>query len=381
MKNFGEKFKGVRVLLKTSFDGLKLENPLMPASGPLVGDYDKMMFIQSMGVGAIVTKTVSSVGADVPRPCIVGGKDYIMNCELWSEYGPEKWTDEFLPKLKRDSKVPVIISAGYVIEDMERLIPQLDQYADAFEISTHYVGKDGKSVGDVVRAIRKHTKKPVYMKLSPNTPDPLEFTRAAIEAGANGIVAINSLGPTLSIDIDNRRIKCGGEGGFVWTSGPVIKNLSLALIYMLRKEFEDITIIGTGGVKTADDVIEFLLAGADGVQMLSSAMLYGKTLYRKIIEDLPKALDKHGFKSVEEVRNTSLKHKVYYEKDEIRYPKVIKNKCVECGKCQDNCPYFAITMAPFPQFDWSKCFSCGLCQSKCPTNAIYGVLGERDVII
>ncbi len=361
-------------MLSTKFDGLQLKNPLMPASGPLVGDYDKMKFLYDEGVGALVSKTISSKGANVPRPCIIGGKDFIMNCELWSEYAPEIWLENFLPMIKKDCDSPLILSVGYQIEDMEFLIPQLDKFADAFEISTHYVGKDLTHISNIVKSIRKFTSKPVYMKLSPHTPDPVEFTRVVIAAGANGIVAINSLGPTIAINIKDRKINCGNNDGFVWTSGPVIKNMSLALIYEIRKHFKDITIIGTGGVKSADDVIEYLLVGANAVQMLSSAMLYGKGLYKKIITDLPIALKKYGFKSINDVIQTNLSHKVNYESAGINYPKVIENKCSKCGLCERNCPYFAIEMNPYPVFKTDKCFSCGLCESRCPTKAISGVL-------
>ena len=81
--------------LETKFDGLILSNPLMPASGPLTGDLEKLDFMQGQGVGAVVTKTISVKAAKVPRPCIYGGKNYIQNSELWSEYPMEKWIDEW----------------------------------------------------------------------------------------------------------------------------------------------------------------------------------------------------------------------------------------------------------------------------------------------
>ena len=358
--------------IKTNIAGIELENPLMPASGPLVGDYEKMMYISRLGVGAMVTKTISATAANVPRPCICGDKDMIMNAELWSEIPPEQWVDEILPSLKRDMKIPLIISAGYTKEDMERLIPELDRFADAFEISTHYVGKDLGAIADTVRTIRANTQKPVFMKVSPHIPDPAGFARAVKEAGANGIVAINSLGPTMKIDIKGRRVLVGNEAGQVWASGPVIKPMALAIVNIIKEAVPDFTVIGAGGVKTADDIIEFLLAGADAVQMLSSAMLYGKDLYQKLVKELPSALEKYGFSSVEEVRKTRL------EKGNLNFnpslPVINEKKCTACGLCEKLCPYFAIEAAPWVQVLKDKCFSCGLCQSRCPVKAISGVL-------
>lgn len=112
--------------LETTFNGIKLANPLMPASGPLVGDGDKMMTLAGYGLGGMVTKTISVEGAKVVRPCIIGDKYSIMNAELWSEYSAQTWIEEFLPQMKKDLQIPLMISVGYTKEDMAYLIPKLD---------------------------------------------------------------------------------------------------------------------------------------------------------------------------------------------------------------------------------------------------------------
>lgn len=358
--------------LKTSLSGINFENPLMPASGPLVGDSEKMKIISDFGVGGIVTKTISSKGAEVVRPCIFGGSNFIMNAELWSEYEPEVWLNEFLPQVKKEIDKPLIISVGYSKEDMEYLIPKLDKFADAFEISTHYVGKDLTKIKLTLRTIRKHTKKPVYMKMSPHIPDPVGFAKMVIENGGNGIVAINSLGPTMKIDIAARKVLVGNTEGEVWTSGPAIKPIALALIHKIKKALPECEIIGVGGIASAEDVIEFLLAGASAVQMLSAAMLKGKDLYKKIIDELPSTLEKYGFASIEEVINTGLETgNVKYEPI---YPSINYDKCVNCKLCEKICPYFAISSKDEKVVvDTSKCFGCGLCESKCPKQAIENV--------
>ncbi len=357
--------------LTTSFNGITLKNPLMPASGPIVGDDEKMLFLESLGLGGMVTKTISTKGAEVPRPCIYGERNYIMNAELWSEHPPEMWLEEILPNMKKHSELPLIISAGYVIEDMEYLIPKLDKYADAFEISTHYVGKDLTTIENIVKTIRKHTEKPLFMKISPHIPDVEGFVKTVKNAGANGIVAINSLGPTIKIDLKKKSVLMGNDEGFMWTSGPAIKNLALAVVYKIKKIDPEMTVIGVGGISNAKDVLEFLMAGADAVQMLSAAMINGKMLYKKIIDDLPKELEKYGFKSIEEVKNTSL------IQEKIRYsplnPIINESICTKCKLCEKICPYFAIKVEDTVEVNKLKCFGCGLCQSKCPVEAISGV--------
>lgn len=358
--------------LSTKIAGINLKNPLMPASGPLVGDFEKIMAIASFGVGAVVTKTISTLAANVPRPCIYGDKNRIMNAELWSEFPPEKWIDDILPNLKGQLNVPIIISVGYTVEDMKLLIPKLDRYADAFEISTHYVGKDVKAIGKIVKTIRKNTHKPIFMKISPHIPDPVAFAKVAKENGANGIVAINSLGPTMVVDISKREVLVGNKDGQVWSSGPVVKPTALAIVNTIREAVEDFTIIGTGGIATADDIIEFLLAGADAVQMISSAMIWGKDLYEKLIKELPQALERYGFASIDDVIKTRLKKGS--EKYDIRYPIVDINKCTGCSLCEKICPYFAMEVNNTAKTNKEKCFGCGLCESRCPVKAISGIL-------
>ncbi len=355
---------------KTSvtFDGITLANPLMPASGPLVGDDDKLAFMQDKATcGAVVTKTISTKRPNIPKPCIYGKKQVVMNSELWSEHSHETWINTFLPAFKRIQRVPLIISVGYSKDDMKTLIPQLDVFADAFEISTHYVGTDLHVIENTVRTIRSLTNKPFYMKISPHIPDPVAYAKTIKNAGASGVVAINSLGPTMNINLKAKAIEYGADDGFVWTSGPTIRNLALATVYKIKNAEPALTVIGVGGIQSADDVLKFHLAGADAVQMLSGALLKGKQLYKNIIDDLPKALDKYGFDSIEAVKATTLEKRVDYEE---KLPELIEDKCIECLLCQKVCPYFAITFDARITFDPKQCFSCGLCVSICPTEAI-----------
>ncbi len=353
--------------LNTSFDGLKLSNPLMPAAGPLNGDLEKLRFLVDQGCGAIVTKTISKELPHIPKPCIYGDKTFIMNSELWSEISYKTWIEEILPEFVKTKDRPLIVSLGYSKEDMEFLVPRVEEFADAYEISTHYVGTNLDVIKDTVKAIRKNTKKPIYMKISPHIPDPEGFAKAIKEAGANGVVAINSLGPTMKIDLKTRKITYGNEKGFVWTSGPAIKPIALATVYKIKQAEPTLTVIGVGGIKCADDVLEFLLAGASGVQMLSAALLQGKELYSKIIKDLPIALEKYGFTSIEEVINHGLTKNVVYKQS---LPVLDKDKCIDCMLCQKICPYFAIDYPGVITFNPEKCFECGLCIAKCPTGAI-----------
>jgi dihydroorotate dehydrogenase subfamily 1 len=355
--------------LKTTIKGMEFKNPLLPASGPLVGDAEKMNELYDLGVGGMVSKTVSLKGAEVPRPCIQSGKNFITNAELWSEYPLEKWKSEILPAVKSHQDIPLLVSMGYTKEDMEGLVPQLEPYADAFEVSTHYVGKDLTKISETVRTIRSLTDKPFFMKVSPHMPDPVAFCEMVLENGGNGIVAINSLGPAMTVDLNTRAVSMGNSQGEVWMSGPAIKPIALAFISRIKRALPACEIIGVGGIATADDVLEFLLAGASAVQMLSSAMLYGVDLYKTIVDDLPGRLEHYGFSSVQDVIDTKLTiPEVSFEE---HYPKIDGDKCILCNRCVNVCPYRALSREDDTIIvDQEKCFGCTLCQSICPKKAI-----------
>jgi dihydroorotate dehydrogenase subfamily 1 len=349
-----------------------LENPLMPASGPLVGDDKKITALVSQGIGGIVTKTISVREAHVPRPCIIGGNNYIINTELWSEYAPEEWEHTFLPNLTGLGK-PIIVSLGYQEDEIAALIPRFEKFADAFELSTHYLGKSLEPIMKTIATASQSTRKPIFIKLSPHIPDPVEFAQMVKENGGYGIVAINSLGPVYPIDKKHGFSPLGSSEGFGWISGPVIKPLSLAIIRKIAENV-DIPIIGVGGISSAQDVIDFILCGASAVQLLSSAMLKGKSLYGKIVKELPGVMEKNGFSDLISIRGKALgNNRVVSFKKSV--PIINEAVCTLCQLCVDNCPYNALKeIEKRIDVDTDRCFGCGLCQSRCPVNAIGGVL-------
>lgn len=358
--------------ITTKAASLNLKNPLMPGSGPLTGTGDRMIALDKFGLGALVTKTIAPVGAKVLRPCISGDKNAIYNSEMWSEYHSDRWETDFLPKVKKEINTPVIPSLGYDADDIKNLIPRFNRFADAFELIPRYVGNNLDEVKKMVSAAVGLTEKPVWVKMNAGLPDPVGFSGAVRDCGAVGVVAVTSLGPNMIIDLANRRPVIGTPDGYVWTSGPYIKPLALATVHMIKQAYPDLSVIGGGGVATADDVLEFLLVGADAVQMLSWAMLRGKDTYRKIVNKLPATLKKYGFLSIEDVKATNLK-----KLDLTLSPSFVKidhGKCTKCSICVDNCPYFALSMTDHVVVDENTCFGCGLCQSRCPAGAMSDVL-------
>ncbi|MFP4462150.1 MAG: 4Fe-4S binding protein, partial [Thermotogota bacterium] len=268
---------------------------------------------------------------------------------------------------------PLIISLGYQKEEICSLIKRVEKYATAFELSTHYVGTDLKPIAQTVKAASEATEKPVFIKLSPHITDPAEFAQMVKDNGGYGIVAINSVGPTYPINLTKGKSPLGSKDGYGWISGPVIKPISLSRIKMITQSV-DIPVIGVGGIKSAEDVLEFLAAGASAVQMLSAAMLYGKDLYSRILNDLPKVMEKYGFSDLGSVKGL-VKGTSREINLETGYPVIDHNTCTLCSLCVRNCPYYALSIEDKRVvLDESKCFRCGLCESRCPVNAIEGVL-------
>lgn len=280
--------------------GLRLDNPLMTAAGPLTGKPQSVNQVAEQGLGAVVLKTVSTEAAQVPTPAITKLESGILNCELWSEVSPNKFVEDYCPQISASVDQPVIFSLGYTPDQLRELIPDFEPYADAYELSSHYLGEDPEPIANISRTASELTDKPVFIKLSPNVPDLKEFAQAAVEGGADGIVAINSLGPGLDIDLDTMSSPLGSEDGYGWLSGPPIRPIALHAVHTIHEAVE-VPIIGTGGVSGAEDVLKFMAAGASGVQMLSYAISEGVGVYSDIVTELPETMNKYGFSNITDI--------------------------------------------------------------------------------
>lgn len=358
------------VIVRLSVDllGVHFKNPLLPASGPSVGSLHSLQFFNESKIGGIVTKTISVVGAEVAKPCIIGKDNIVHNTELWSELPLEKWANDILPTLKKEIKKPLIVCAGYTSEDFKKTVPVLEEFADFFEVSTHY-GKDGLEA--LVTTICSLTDKPVFIKLSPHVQDYLGFIEIAVKCGAKGVVAINSVGPGVAVNLKRRAVTIGVNGGQSWISGPAIKPIALHRVMNIRAAFPKLPIIACGGVATAEDVLEFILAGADLVQMLSSALIKGRQLYDQIVDELPILMNKYDIESINELREMTLNT---MPQGKGGYPVIDLSKCIDCKICIKICPEIAMKLDDKVINVHTRCIRCGLCESRCPTEAISGVL-------
>lgn len=352
--------------LEVEFSGLKLKNPVMPAAGPPVKDGCAAIAAAKGGAGAIVTKTISDKAADVPKQCMAQIKGGFLNTELWSELSPEHWLEHEYPLVK-ETGLPIIVGLGYTGEQINKLAKQVKPFADALELSTHYLGHDPSPVVEAIKAAKKAVDLPVYVKLSPQIDIKL-FAQAAENAGADGLVLINSLGPCLDIDIETGQPLMGSKSGYGWMSGRAIFPVALRAVYEARKHTQ-LPILGVGGITSGEEAIKMIMAGADAVQVCTAAILEGPGIYGKIAKQMDKYMAQRGIESLAELKGIAHKHQ---RQDDLQrwLPVIDPEACTACGACAKSCVYHAITINGYAVVDEEKCFGCGLCITRCKFGAI-----------
>lgn len=356
-------------MIKVNFCGLTFRNPVLPAAGPPGRNGAALRRCAQGGAGGLVTKTISVGGARVPTPNMAAVRGAFLNAELWSELPPTAWLERELP-VARATGLSLIVSLGYSAEEIAALVPRFAPWADAFELSTHYIGDTPDPMIRAVQAAKAHTDRPVLVKLSPFR-DVQRAAEAAQLAGADGLVAINSFGPAMAIDLESGRPVMGGERGYGWMSGPAIRPLAVRCVFDIARTV-DLPVMGVGGVNSGADAVELIMAGAHAVQVCTAAILRGPAVLGQIADELAAWLTAHGYGSVGEIRGLALRR---YTERQVRFdpvpPRYDPQACIGCGRCAQSCVYEAIQLvAQKAVLDESRCAGCGLCVTRCPSAAL-----------
>jgi dihydroorotate dehydrogenase subfamily 1 len=347
--------------------GLRFPNPVMPAAGPPVRTGEAMLRCAAGGAGGLVSKTVSVRAATPPRPNMAEVPHGMVNTELWSELPPERWIEREYA-IARTAGLPLIVSLGYSGEDVAELAPRIRPFADAVELSTHYIGEDAGPMVAAIGAAKAALDVPVFVKLSPLGREMVRAAEQAEAAGADGIVAINSFGPVLALDPVTRQPLLGGSDGYGWLSGPAIKPLALRCVRDIARAVR-IPVIGVGGIGHGIDAVEMLMAGASAVQVCTAAILHGPSVFGKIARELDAWLDAHGYASATAIRGLAAAPMSSDWAD--GHPVIVEAACNGCELCVEVCPYDAITMAgKVAAIDLTACDRCGLCVTRCRRAAI-----------
>jgi dihydroorotate dehydrogenase/NAD-dependent dihydropyrimidine dehydrogenase PreA subunit len=221
-----------------------------------------------------------------------------------------------------------------------------------------------------IRAAKEAVDVPVFVKLSPFR-DMSTAAQAAAKAGADGIVAVNSFGPCLGVDIETGQMLMGSKAGYGWLSGEALKPLALRCVFDVARAV-DLPIIGVGGITRGSDAIEFLMVGASAVGVCTAAILKGPQIYGKIARGIEKWLDEHGYTSVDDIRGLAIQR---WQEREFRTthvpPTLDLETCTGCGLCEASCVYDAIhVIDDKAKLSPEACYGCGLCVTRCPVRAL-----------
>lgn len=295
--------------LSVELCGLRLDNPIIPASGTFgfgleFRDYYDINILGSISVKG--TTREERFGNEMPR--IAETPSGMLNAVGLQNPGIDAVTEELLPFLATYYHKPVIANiSGFSIEEYIECCQKADKAENVgiieVNISCPNVHDGGMSFGTspeaaaaVTRAVKKVTSKPVFIKLTPNVTDITEIAKACENAGADGISLINTL-LGMRINLNTKKPLLANKTGGL--SGPAIFPVALRMVYQVYEAVK-IPVIGMGGISTAEDVVEMMLAGASAVQV-GAANLIDPCACRDIIRQLPKVMEKYSINTLKEI--------------------------------------------------------------------------------
>jgi dihydroorotate dehydrogenase (NAD+) catalytic subunit len=301
--------------LAINIAGIEMKNPVMPASGCFGFGREYAQFYDLNRLGAIAVKaTTVEERQGNPTPRVAETPGGMLNAIGLQNPGLEDVMAHELPWLEQFTELPVIVNvAGTVTEDYVQVAERVSAASNVVGIELNIscpnvkcggitFGTDPDIAAQLTAEIKKVSKVPVFVKLSPNVTDVVTIAKAVEAAGADGLSMINTL-LGMRIDLKTRRpILANGTGGL---SGPAIKPVAIRMVYEVSQQVS-IPIIGMGGIQSADDVIEFFMAGASAVAV-GTANFIDPLICPTIIDELEAKLDQFGVGSISELTGAGWK--------------------------------------------------------------------------
>ncbi len=291
---------------------LALKNPIATASGTFGYGLEFRDFVDLSSLGAIAVKGLSRRpchGNPPPRICETDGG--MLNAIGLQNIGVEAFLKERLPELHRLGATVIANVWGDAEADYVEVLARLgnDARLAAVELNVScpnvvkggmIFGNDPQALGALVRKAREATNLPLFVKLSPNAPDLVSSAKAAVDAGAEGLSLINTL-VGLSIDVEKREPRIGFTTGGL--SGPAIRPIAVRMVWEVRRALPEIPIFGMGGIGCLRDAVEFLIAGADAVQ-IGTANFRDPGLSGRLVSELAEWCRARGIARVADLTNT-----------------------------------------------------------------------------
>lgn len=298
-----------KINLSINLAGIQLMNPVISASGILGTTKALLRRVAENGAGAVTIKSISIQPREGHKnPTVITFEAGMLNAVGYSNPGVEKAAKEF--ENLQDVGVPVIASViGTEKEDFIKVVEGLSaREFSAVEIPLSCPHTPGfgllagqgtpQATSDITSAVRKITKLPLFIKLSPNIPEICTIAKAAEDAGANAITAVNSMGPGMIINIEARRPILSFQVGGV--TGDALRPIAIRCVYDLYKAVK-IPIIGVGGISTGRHAIEMLMAGASAVGIGTAVYYRGIGVFKKVCEEMSLWMQENGFDTIHEI--------------------------------------------------------------------------------
>ena len=294
--------------LKVNLCGIEMDNPLIPASGTFGYGYEFAEIYDINILGSFSFKgTTKDKRFGNPTPRIAECERGMINAVGLQNPGVENVLKYELPKMKECFTKPVMANvSGFSVDEYVYTVERLDAEDQIgwFEVNVSCpnvhggmsFGTSPEAAAEVTAAVKKVTNKPIIVKLSPNVTDIVSIAKACEAAGADGISLINTL-LGMRIDLKTKKpVIANKMGGF---SGPAIKPVAIRMVYQVYDAVK-IPIVGGGGIESAEDVIEMMLAGATAVEV-GAANLINPYACKNIIEDLPRVMEKYGIENLKDI--------------------------------------------------------------------------------
>jgi len=393
--------------LSIDFAGITFKNPFMLSSAPPTMDARHIIRAAKLGWGGAVMKTVTEEPTVDPRTRLgvlrKNGKAIGMNnIELLSRVPLTKWTDDWIPQIKKEAPEDFIfiasIMSGTEPEGWTALAETMSQTgADAIEINVScphgspekhmgaFIGQDPTLVEQVTRAAKKGTELPILVKLTPNVTDIVPIANAAVKGGADAISAINTVESLIGIDIETATplpIAYGTDsseqlstyGGFC---GPAVKPLGLRFVSQIARAHPTIPISGIGGIEDWSSAIEYLMVGSRTLQICTAAMWHGFSIIKNLNSGIIEFMERKNYQSLEDMVGKALPKITTWTALSKLPPvvaRIIPDKCTGCKECVIACAdggYVAIQMRDkVAVVKDEKCDGCGLCAIVCNDDAV-----------
>ena len=297
-------------MLKTTFLGIQFKNPIVLASGILGTTAASMKRCVNLGCGGVTIKSISQKPREGhPNPTVFATDAYMLNAVGLSNPGVKESIEE-IKKFKKMSDTPLIgsIFAGTAdgFLSLAEKISDAPIYALELDLSCPNVGKEfgepfaysQKAITKITKGVKKNTRIPISVKLSPNAWNIAELAKAAESSGADAITAVNTISG-MGIDVRARYPILHNISGGV--SGPTLFPIALKCVYDIFEAVK-IPIIGTGGVTTGEDALAMIMAGATLVGVGSAVHYRGDTVFQKIADEMQQIMREEGIKTLDEIR-------------------------------------------------------------------------------